>query len=107
MTKLSLLLLLPLAACGTAEERAAAPTNNTAETGVIAQVESLPEGQVRGVLFRAIRDGGQPCPQLTSFQRAGSEAGRPVWTANCSDQSAWRIVLADDGTATVTGAAPR
>lgn len=107
MTKLPLLLLLPLAACGPAEERTTAPVDTTAaETGYIARVEALPEGQVRGVLFRAIRDGGQTCPQLTSFERAGEVEGRPIWNATCSDQGRWRIVLADDGTAAVTGASP-
>ncbi len=106
MTKLPLLLLLPLAACGPGGERSAAPVNTAAEAGYIARVEALPEGQLRGVLFRAIRDGGQTCPQLTRFERDGSAEGRPVWNAVCSDQGRWRIVLADDGTAAVTGASP-
>lgn len=112
MTRNPLLLLLPLplvalGACGPSGERAPAPAANTAaESGYIARVEALPEGQVRGVLFRAIRDGGSVCPQLTSFERAGSDQGRPVWNATCSDQGRWRIVLSDDGTAAVTGASP-
>lgn len=107
MTRLPLLLLLPLAACGPAEDRARAPVANTAgESGYIARVEALPEGQLRGVLFRAIRDGGSPCPQLTSFKRAGSQDDRPMWDVTCSDRGRWRVTLSDDGTASVTGSSP-
>jgi len=108
MTRWPLLLILPLAACGSGEQPTAAPASNAAaEMGYIARVEALPPGQVRGVLFRAIRDGGSTCPQLTSFERAGTDAGKPVWNAVCSDRGRWRIVLADDGTAAVTGASPQ
>lgn len=56
---------LPLAACGskteTANNSAAAATSNGTEMSADtlgAKIRALPEGQRRGVLFRAIRDAG-------------------------------------------------
>jgi hypothetical protein len=107
MTRLPLLaLLLPLAACG-GEAPAPAPSPTASAGGYIAQVKALPEGQQRGVLFRAIRDGAKACPELSSFEAAPDQDGKPVWNAVCSDGGRWRVVLSDDGTALVTGAAPR
>jgi hypothetical protein len=96
---------LALAACG---DPAPAPKAVTTPQpgGYIQQVLALPQGQVRGVLFRAIRDGGKSCPKLDSFTRVADDAGKPVWTATCSDRGQWRITLDDTGTALVTGSAP-
>jgi len=107
MTRLPLLLVAPLAACGQPSAPAAPANATSGETGYIARVEALPQGQLRGVLFRAIRDGGSTCPQLTGFERIAPVAGRPAWNATCSDRGRWRVILSDDGTASVTGSSPR
>ena len=103
-------LLLPslvlLAACG---QQPSQPDNAAAgppkESGYIAKVKALPAGQREGVLFRAIqKSGGQACQGVTEVQdMAPTPAGQPVWRVICVDRTPWRVSLADDGTAFVTG----
>lgn len=107
---------LPLAACGGSNDT---PTNNatavtTNASGMSAdelgaKVRDLPEGQRRGVLFRAIRDSGTSgasCQAVTSMAEIAPTNGYPTWTAVCDNVAQWTIVLTADGGATVTGPAP-
>ncbi|WP_312487402.1 hypothetical protein [Sphingomonas sp.] len=108
---------LPLAACGgsndtpTNNAMAAATTNTSAMSAdeLGAKVRDLPEGQRRGVLFRAIRDSGTSgasCQSVTSMAEIAPTNGNPTWTAVCDNVAQWTIVLTADGGATVTGPAP-
>ena len=103
----SLAPLALLAACG-AQEGTPAPTNNTAaeEHGYIARVQALPAGQREGVLFRAIQSGGgSACQGVKQVDNLpATPAGQPAWRVTCMDGSLWRVALADNGTAYVTGA---
>lgn len=107
---------LPLAACGskteTADNSAAAVTTNgtemTADT-LGAKIRALPEGQRRGVLFRAIRDAGPSgasCQSVTAMKEAAATNGNPTWNAVCDGMTQWTIVLTADQSASVTGPGP-
>lgn len=91
-----------LAACDNSAPAAA--NTGAADTNVIDQVAALPEGQRDAMLLRAIRDAGQSCQGVTESVRAGEGRGGLAWLATCTDQSQWVIVLARNGTATVTNA---
>ncbi|HJO64421.1 MAG TPA: hypothetical protein QF469_03695 [Sphingomonas sanguinis] len=108
---------LPLAACGSSSEpaannaAAAATTNGTemSADALGAKVRALPEGQRRGVLFRAIRDAGPSgasCQSITAMQEAAPTNGNPTWNAVCDDTTQWSIVLTADQSASVTGPGP-
>ncbi len=95
-----------VAACG---QPAPAPvaTATPAETGYIARVQALSPGQREGVLFRAIQGspGGQGCQGIDQVEsRPATKAGQPVWRVTCDGGAQWAVMLADDGTALVTGA---
>ncbi|MDQ1232411.1 hypothetical protein [Sphingomonas sp. SORGH_AS_0879] len=106
---------LPLAACGSSTE----PANNTATVAATGNVMSadalgtkirdLPEGQRRGVLFRAIRDAGPSgasCQSVTAMKEAAPVNGNPSWNAVCDNSTQWTIVLTADQSASVTGPGP-
>ncbi|WP_314371845.1 hypothetical protein [Sphingomonas paucimobilis] len=108
---------LPLAACGSSTEAtgntatAAAPSNTSGMSAqdLGAKVRNLPEGQRRGVLFRAIRDAGTSgatCQSVTSMTEIAPVNGNPTWTAVCDNVAQWTIVLTADGSASVTGPGP-
>lgn len=107
---------LPLAACGSSTEpannSAAAATSNGTEMSADtlgAKVRALPEGQRRGVLFRAIRDAGpngSSCQSVTAMKEAAPTNGTPTWDAVCDDKTQWTIVLTADQSASVTGPGP-
>lgn len=64
----------------------AQPAVTGAATGfspVQQRVLDLPERQREGVLFRAIRDGGAPCSDLTEGARQPDQHGDPVFVARC------------------------
>lgn len=114
LTALAALALAPLAACGQSDTAAdnATPVTNAAETAAAegidygTRIRDLPEGQRRGVLFRAIRDSGQDgasCQAVTSMNEAAPTNGLATWNAVCDNTARWAIVFANDGTATVTG----
>jgi hypothetical protein len=107
---------LPLAACGSSSE----PANNAAAMApgnasvmsadaLGAKIRNLPEGQRRGVLFRAIRDAGPSgasCQSVTAMKEAASVNGNPTWNAVCDGTTQWTIVLTADQSASVTGPGP-
>lgn len=96
---------LLLAGCGPGEQaagNAAAP----AESDYVRQVRAMPQGQRVGVMFRAIRDAGSSCQQVTAVSETEG-AGTPTWLATCSDGSHWLISIGRGGTATVAPAPTR
>lgn len=66
------------------------------------QVAALNERQRAGVLFRAIRDSGRDCQEITAVRAVPGE--RAAWAAVCDRRSAWVVALDAGGTATVTAA---
>ncbi|HEX7783900.1 MAG TPA: hypothetical protein VF509_13910 [Sphingobium sp.] len=95
--------ILALAACGQGEEGVATMDNRAApETGATAQVARLDEGQRNGVLEKAIRAAGAPCPSVSSSERAEISTGVMGWKAHCDDGTAHLIQILSDGTAKVT-----
>ena len=107
---------LPLAACGSSTEGgnniAAQATTNGTELSADAlgvKVRDLPEGQRRGVLFRAIRDAGPTgasCQSVTAMKEVAPVNGNPTWNAVCDGTAQWTIVLTADTSASVTGPGP-
>ncbi len=94
---------LTLTACGQGEDSAAPAANQAApETGATAQVAKLDEGQRNGVLEKAIRAAGEPCPAVTASERAEISTGVMGWRAHCDDGTAHLIQILSDGTAKVT-----
>lgn len=101
----SLVVLLPLAACG--QESSPTPTNNVAVDNTYRErMASMNEGERNAVLFRAIRDAGRSCQGVTRSQGIDPVQGKPAWVATCDDGTPWLVVLGDDGIATVTNARP-
>lgn len=95
---------LLLAACGgsgdtAAGGNAAAPA---ALTQVQQQVVGMNDGQRRGVLLRAIVDGGEDCQGVTRAKRLPDNEGRPTWAARCGNGSAYQVAVGPDGVARVT-----
>ncbi|MDQ1157538.1 hypothetical protein QE385_001865 [Sphingomonas sp. SORGH_AS 950] len=107
---------LPLAACGSSTEAgntsSAAVTSNGSEMSADAlgaKIRALPEGQRRGVLFRAIRDAGPSgasCQSVTAMKEAAPVNGNPSWNAVCDGTAQWTIVMTADQSASVTGPGP-
>lgn len=96
-----------LAACGqTAEPVANRSAATAGEHGYIAKVKALGTSQREGVLFRAIRSGGgASCQDIKQVDdKPATRDGQPAWLVTCIDDSQWYVTLADNGTATVTGA---
>lgn len=97
--------LLVLAACEQAE-RTPAATDGTAAAvpgDTLARIAALPPGQLRIVLFRAIRDAGEECQGLTTVQPGPASAGRATWRATCRGAATWMVAIGNDGIAQVTG----
>ncbi len=97
---------LPLAAaaCGGGGDQTAS-RNAAATDDYIARVRALPPAQRDAVLFRAIRDAGRSCQQVTGSTAMPDVSGAPAWTATCDDGGAWVVALNPGGIATVTSAA--
>lgn len=95
---------LTLAACGGGggEPIAAVDNQSAPDTGAAAQVAGLDEDQRNGVLERAIRASGAPCPSVTGSERAEVRHGVKGWKAQCADGNAHLIEITSDGTAKVT-----
>ena len=87
----------------TASNGAANAGANSAASHYVETVAALPEGQRRGVLFRAIVDSGRDCQSIVDSRREADANGRAVWSARCDNGGAWLVALGDDGIAQVTG----
>lgn len=92
---------LTLSACG-GSDPAPGPQVQAPDTGAAAEVAKLDEAARGGVLERAIRASGAPCPSVTGSERAEVRHGVRGWKAQCSDGNAHLIEILADGTANVT-----
>jgi cytochrome c5 len=107
MTRMVMMAALPLAAaaCGGGGGEQTAARNTAAPDDYVARVRALPPAQRDAVLFRAIRDAGQACQQVTGSTAIPDVSGAPAWTAKCDDGGTWVVALNPGGIATVTNAA--
>lgn len=94
------------AGCGPAPASRDTAAPFPAADGYVAKVAALPEGQRRGVLFRAIADAGHTCQAITDSRREQDADHAAVWSARCADRSAWLVALGDDGVAQVSEVRP-
>lgn len=99
-------LMLALAACtGPAADNAAAPA--AAATGnALAGMAALNPAQLDMVLFRAVRDAGQDCQDVTRSERLPDQAGGGLWRVTCRGGGQFAVAIGRDGNATVTAPRP-
>jgi len=98
------MLALALAACNSQPARDAAPTP-AGRSDIQRQIAALGDAERNGVMIRAIRDAGFDCQQVTgSVPQRDPTAQGDVYTARCSDNAAYAVVIGRDGTAQVVGA---
>lgn len=93
---------LLLSACN---QQAAEPENVTVNeaadtTNYVAEVMALNEAQRRGVMFRAIRDAGLPCQEVTSAV-IEPDMTPTTWRAVCENGANHLIAMQPNGDATV------
>ena len=102
--------LLALAACGqqptatTGNDamNAAATAGNAANGGnVVAAITNLNEISQQAVFFRAIRDAGLQCQDVTNVERIDPIGGIPTWRARCDDGTEHVVQVKPDGNAVV------
>ena len=93
---------LLLSACN---QQAAEPEDVTVNeaadtTNYVAEVMALNEAQRRGVMFRAIRDAGLPCQEVTSAV-IEPDMTPTTWRAVCENGANHLIAMQPNGDATV------
>ena len=98
-----LALAILIAGCGGPDNRSAqAPAGNRAAgTDTAARIASLSTGQRNAVFIRAIRDAGLECQHVDWSELNGTYRGMPVWTASCSRNQVWAIVVGQNGVAQI------
>lgn len=109
------LAVLALAACSGAEKKAgdaveaAANASNAASAAVAnvtdyaARVAGLSDKERNAVFFRAIRDSGLQCQEITQAEQIEPIGkGEPTWRAQCDNAEYHLIEIKPDGTAIVT-----
>ncbi len=99
-------LSLLLTACSGGADRSAATEATNLQVvyngpDIAAAVAKLPDGQLRGVLFRAVRDAGLPCQDVTQIQRFPDERGVKNWRVECDGRSQQLVEIRKDGNANV------
>lgn len=95
--------MLALTACGGGGSSGTI-TNTTATANAVdyeAEVAALPEGQKRGVFFRALRDADLDCQEVTQFATRDRVEGKAAWDVKCSNGRAWVVLVDKGGTAIV------
>ena len=103
-TSMILALALLASACGRGPENNAAQSpagNRVAATDDAARLATLPAGQRNAVFIRAIRDAGLECQHVDWSEQTGTYRGMPVWTAACSRNQVWAIVVGENGIAQI------
>lgn len=94
--------LLTLAACGDGEREAA--SIEAADDNHADRLQTMDEDQRNATFIRAIRDAGLNCQGVESSTYQGRQNGAPTWSARCSDDTEWIIILGNDGAAQVVNA---
>lgn len=102
-----------LAACNPpAQENAADASNNAAAAienaanavnalNYVAEIGNLSEQEQQGVFFRAIRDAGLPCQDITKLEQDEPIDGVPTWRVDCDRDTPHLIQVKPDGSAQV------
>jgi hypothetical protein len=65
------------------------------------RLAALSDRQRNAVFIRAIRDAGLECQHVDWSTPSGSYRGMPVWTAACTRNQVWVIVVGNDGIAQI------
>jgi hypothetical protein len=92
------------AGCGGGPENHAAQTpagNRVTGNTEAARLTTLSAGQRNAVFIRAIRDAGLECQHVDWSELTGRYRGLPVWTASCSRNQVWAIVVGENGIAQI------
>lgn len=103
MRAVTYLLFLALAACGAPASNETATSNTS--VNYVTEVLGLPDAQLRGVLFRAVRDAGLECQGVDAAERVGADDDRPQWRARCIDGTQHLVAVDRSGTALVVSRA--
>ena len=102
-------LALVLSGCQqpTAENTAASSNRGSAKPAdnYLVRIAKLAPAQQQLVLFRAVRDAGQECQNITKTERLADVEGRALWRVTCRGGGQFAVTIGADGLANVT--APR
>lgn len=93
-----------VAAAARAADAAKAQADAEADAALLNTIEGLAPGQRDGLLFRAIRDAGRDCQDITASARIDDIGGRPSWSARCGNGANFVLSLQSGGTFVVAGA---
>ncbi len=101
-----LALALTLVACHpSAPDNRASPA--PAPSGdYLARISALNPAQLHMVLFRAIRDAGQDCQDVTRAERLADQSGKALWRITCRGGGQFAVAVGADGVAEVTAPRP-
>ena len=98
--------LLAMGACNATDENGSNMMGVASNvTNYVAEVDALPERQRNAVFFRAIRDAGLPCQNVTKSEQIDSTGRAAMWRAQCEDGTAHLVQVMPDGTANVVSRA--
>lgn len=85
----------------------AAPSNTAAAAAapdpMEAKIAALSPELQRTTMFRAIRDGGYTCQEITRFEKKPPVDGKATWVAECEDRGQYVIALQPGGIFWVSG----
>jgi hypothetical protein len=96
------IIALALYGCDAAKKDAVPPVQpETDMTSYAEKVIALPKGQREAVLFRAIRDAGLPCQEITNVEQIQPIGGNPTWRAQCDGSDSHLIQIMPNGIANV------
>jgi hypothetical protein len=117
------LVLLTLAGCGASEQAGSNATgvgntqaeanatgaadNVTGAGNVTAAVLAMNDRQRNVVFVRALLDAGMDCQGVASSVRLPDQDGKPLWRANCTNNTAHMITITPDGTANIVSRTDR
>jgi hypothetical protein len=111
---------LALAGCGQGDSNATGVSNAQAEANAIgaagnaagavnatAAVLAMNDRQRNVVFVRALLDAGLDCQGVASSVRLPDQDGKPLWRANCTNNTAHMISVTPDGTANIVSRTDR
>jgi hypothetical protein len=84
-----------------------AADNATGAGNVTAAVLAMNDRQRNVVFVRALLDAGMDCQGVASSVRLPDQDGKPLWRANCTNNTAHMITITPDGTANIVSRTDR